>query len=209
MKTLISLFDYTGNWSRPYKEAGWNVIRHDIKLGQDIFSDTVPAAVEDSVEFGPYADGIIAALPCTDFAGSGARWWEEKDAAPGPWHKDVPFDSLTDVSVTMAHCVLLVVDLLLKPEGFWTVENPVGRLHRLVPEMGKPKMYFNPTDFGHPYTKRTALYGNFNTNLQKTFALNLFGSEMWARYGGKSERTKAARSVTPEGFARAFFEANR
>jgi hypothetical protein len=69
-------------------------------------------------------------------------------------------------------------------------------------------MYFNPTDFGHPYTNKTALYGKFNTNLQKTPVLNLFGSEMWAKYGGKSERTKAARSVTPEGFAKAFFKAN-
>jgi hypothetical protein len=30
------------------------------------------------------------------------------------------------------------------------------------------------------------------------------GSWMWANLGGKSERTKALRSKTPQGFARAF-----
>ena len=40
MKTLISLFDYTGNWSEPYKKAKWEVICIDKKHGNDI----VPAA---------------------------------------------------------------------------------------------------------------------------------------------------------------------
>jgi len=42
----------------------------------------------------------------------------------------------------------------------------------------------------------------------KTYALNLFGSEIHTKYGGKSERTKILRSITPLGFAKAFFEAN-
>lgn len=209
MKTLISLFDYTGNWSRPFEDAGWNVIRHDIKTGQDIISDSVPAAIEDNMEFGPYADGIIAALPCTDFAVSGARWWKGKDNTPGPYHKDMITESVTEFSVVLAQCTLLIIELLLKPGGFWTVENPVGRLHKLVPEIGIPKMYFNPCDFGDPYTKKTALYGHFNTNLQKTWVLPLEGSKMHTQYGGKSEKTKALRSVTPKGFSEAFFNANK
>lgn len=35
------------------------------------------------------------------------------------------------------------------------------------------------------------------------------GSFMWAKLGGKSERTKALRSATPEGFASAFCEVNK
>lgn len=211
MKTLISLFDYTGNWSKPFEEAGWNVIRHDLKTGEDIFRDSIPAAVADNVEFGPYAEGLIAAVPCTDFAGSGARWWKEKDtaAAPYPENKDIDFDNRLDFFTFMVHCTLYIKDLLLKPGGFWSIENPVGRIHKLVPELGKPLMYFNPCDFGDPYTKKTALYGNFNTNLQKTWVLPLEGSKMHSQYGGKSERTKALRSVTPKGFAKAFFEANK
>ncbi len=205
MKTIVSLFDYTGTWSKPYKDAGYNVIRHDLQLGQDIFTDTMPAAIDDHLE-GRTIHGLLAAVPCTDFAGSGARWWKEKEKQPANHPKLDCFDSVVDMSETMVHCVLAIVEWL-RPT-WWCVENPIGRIHKLVPELGKPLMYFNPTDFGHPYTKRTALYGKFNTNLPKTFALNLFGSEMWSKYGGKSQRTKNARSVTPKGFAQAFFTAN-
>jgi len=67
------------------------------------------------------------------------------------------------MSCAFVYAVLFIVELF-NPK-WWVIENPVGRLHKLVPEVGKPKMYFNPTDFGHPYTKKTALYGEFNTSL--------------------------------------------
>jgi len=204
MKTLLSLFDYTGNWSAPYRKAGYNVIQHDLKLGQDIFTDTIPAAIADSVEGNP-VHGIMAAIPCTDFAVSGARWWAKKEHQPAS-HPIVDFNNTVEMSIFFALAVLFLVELF--QPVWWVAENPVGRLHKLVPEIGRPLMYFNPTEFGHPYTKKTALYGSFNTRLPRTYALNLFGSEMHTRYGGKSEKTKAARSVTPEGFAKAFFSAN-
>ena len=34
MKTILSLFDYTGNWSEPYRQAGYNVIQQDLKHGK-------------------------------------------------------------------------------------------------------------------------------------------------------------------------------
>jgi hypothetical protein len=34
------------------------------------------------------------------------------------------------------------------------------------------------------------------------------GGAIWAKLGGKSERTKEIRSTTPMGFARAFYSAN-
>jgi hypothetical protein len=37
MKTLLSLFDYSGTWSEPFAAAGWDVIQWDIKL--DAFMD--------------------------------------------------------------------------------------------------------------------------------------------------------------------------
>ena len=42
MKTILSLFDASGNWSAPYRRAGYRVIQRDIQLGQDIFEDTIP-----------------------------------------------------------------------------------------------------------------------------------------------------------------------
>ena len=92
---------------------------------------------------------------------------------------------------------------------FWVIENPISRIHKLVPEIGRPQMYFNPCDFGEPYTKKTALYGAFNTGLKMNPVPPTEGSKMHRLYGGKSERTKELRSVTPPGFAKAFYEANK
>jgi|TARA_R100000501_G_C2548953_1_gene64445 superfamily I DNA and RNA helicase len=36
MLTIISLCDFTGEWSRPYKEAGYDVLQVDLKHGQDV-----------------------------------------------------------------------------------------------------------------------------------------------------------------------------
>ena len=203
MKTLLSLFDYTGNWARPFAENGWNVIHWDIKHtcnNYDLFKDIKDACAEYFYEniFDNYGtvDGILAAVPCTEFAVSGARWFAAKDA-----------DGRTAKAIELVWQTLRIIDLCMP--DFWVIENPISRIHTLVPEIGKPKMYFNPCDFGEPYTKKTALYGKFNTNLKMNKVEPTEGSKMHRLYGGKSERTKELRSVTPLGFAQAFYEANK
>ena len=69
-KTILSLFDYSGNWSKPYRDAGYHVIQIDIKHGQDVRLLKLAGL--------PTIHGILAAPPCTEFASSGARWWAEK-----------------------------------------------------------------------------------------------------------------------------------
>lgn len=203
MKTLLSLFDYTGNWARPFALGGWNVIMWDIKHDPnyfDTFSNILDASADFFYEyifdnFGTI-DGILAAVPCTDFAVSGARWFAEKDARGD-----------TQKSIELVYQTLRIIDLC-QPD-FWVIENPISRIHTLVPEIGKPTMYFDPCDFGEPYTKKTALYGQFNTKLKMNRVAPTEGSKMHKKYGGKSERTKALRSVTPPGFSKAFYEANK
>lgn len=204
MKTLLSLFDYSGNWAKPFADSGeWNVILWDIKHTADmysLFSDIKDACADYFYEhiFDNYGtvDGILAAVPCTDFAVSGARWFAEKDARGD-----------TKKSIELVYQTLRIIDLC--QPNFWVVENPISRIHKLVPELGKPRMYFNPCDFGEPYTKKTALYGKFNTKLKRNPVKPTEGSKMHKKYGGKSELTKERRSVTPPGFARAFYEANK
>jgi len=207
MKTILSLFDYSGQWSRPYKEAGYDVIQIDLKLGDDIFEvmTNISGIVAEDTSFSVY--GILAAPPCTDFASSGARWFKEKENTPSFYDnpKTLQFENTIEHSIGMVLATLAIIDWL-KP-NFYAIENPVGRIRSLVPELGDP-WYFNPSDFGDPYTKKTALFGKFSIPV-KTPVLPLFGSEMWSKYGGKSEKTKAARSVTPAGFSKAFFLANR
>jgi hypothetical protein len=209
-KLILSLYDYTGKWAQPYIDAGYPVMLWDKKIEGDILEgfSYLLMQIEDS---GYQVHGILAAPPCTDFCVSGARWWPEKDK-PKPGYE--PFDSETELSEALVRIVMHLVDIL-KPK-FWVLENPIGRIEAIIPELSFfRRMSFNPCDFGDPYTKKTILWGQFNAVLKKTpiepvmYELNgKKGSWMWAKLGGKSEKTKALRSATPAGFAKAFFNAN-
>jgi len=200
MKIILSLFDYTGHWSEPYRKAGYTVVQRDLQFGDDIFRD-MELFMYEAVD-GLKIHGLMAAVPCTDFANSGARWWKEKEALPAPEHPLTEFENRLDYFTTMVLCVLNIVELL--QPNWWVIENPMGRIQKLVPEIGPCKLWFQPSDFGDPYTKKTGLWGNFNTNLAKSPVLPLFGSEMHKT----TSANKIKRSTTPRGFARAFFEAN-
>jgi hypothetical protein len=179
-KIILDLCGGTGSWSKPYRDAGYDVRvitlpEHDVRLY------TPP----DNVY------GILAAPPCTEFASSGARWWAEKGNL-----------ALLEGLSAVDACMRII--WLTKPK-FWALENPIGRLKHYL---GKPKMYFNPCDYGYPYTKKSCLWGEFNEPIKQPIAPTE-GSKMWRMYGGKSAKTKEARSITPPGFAKAFFEANQ
>lgn len=195
-KVILSLFDYSGNWPKPYKEAGYEVYQVDIKLGIDILELNPEDIPSESVY------GILAAPPCTDFAVSGAQYWGVKDQ-----------DGRTAQSLSLVNKVLEFVEYF-DPQ-FWVLENPVGRLPKLIPSLGKP-WYFNPCDFGKDYnecyTKKTGLWGKFNKPEKNPCNAEDIksGNATWLmKLGGKSERTKELRSMTPMGFAYAFYEANK
>ena len=177
--TVLSLCDYTGSWSQPYRDAGYDVVQVDLKHGQDVrLFEALPFPVR----------GVLAAPPCTDFASSGARWWAGKG-------QQAILDSLAIVDA----CLRIVV--IHRPQ-WWVLENPIGRLNRWL---GKPRMAFDPADYGDPYTKRTLLWGDFREPLMVRVPATE-GSKMHML--PPSEDRAALRSVTPGGFARAFFEAN-
>jgi hypothetical protein len=214
MQTLLSLFDYTGNWSWPYYQAGWNVVRIDKGLKQsdgfsvfaiDIAKIDTDWMYENIFDNHETVDGILAAPPCTDFAVSGAKHWAKKDAANPDLFGDF---SRLKVFVENVYQVLKIIDLC-QPR-FYAIENPVGRIAKLVPELGKP-WFFQPYQYGDAYSKKTALYGDFNkpapTNVVAPF-MGKHGS-ITQRLGGKSEKTKYLRSITPMGFANAFFAVNQ
>ena len=177
-KVILSLYDHSGIWSQPYKDAGYDVRRIDLQDGVDARALILPGNIH----------GILSAPPCDHLAGSGARWWKEKG-------EQALWDGLALCDVVM-RCVVLA------GPAWWVLENPVGRLSRFY---GKPRMTFNPCDFGDPYTKRTCLWGNFNKP-EKRPVEPTSGSKMHLIPPGPNR--KNLRSVTPPGFAKAFFEAN-
>ena len=187
-KIILSLFDYSGNWSKFYRENDYEVYQVDLKLGLNILELDKSDYPFDKVH------GILAAPPCTDFAGSGAQWWKAKDE-----------DGRTEASLALIDQTLKVIDWF--QPTWWALENPVGRLAKLRPQLGSV-WYFQPFWYGDPYTKKSGLFGKFNKDLPKNEVEPTEGSKMWLKYGGKSERTKELRSMTPLGFAKAFYLAN-
>ena len=135
--------------------------------------------------------GILAAPPCTEFAVSGARWWVGK--AP----------ELLESAIEVVRACLRVI------EGaqpvWWALENPVGRLQRCVPELGKWGYTFQPWEYGDAEVKRTCMWGEHNVPVRTPVA-GPYQGRVW-RMGPSAERARL-RSITPPGFARAFFRAN-
>lgn len=177
-KIILDLCGGTGAWSKPYLEHGYDVRnitlpRHDVRTSTLLY---------DNVH------GVLAAPPCTAFAGSGARWWQEKGEGA----------LLAGLSVVDA-CMRII---LLTDPTWWCLENPVGRL---IIYLGKPKMYFHPYEYGDPWTKKTCLWGNFNIP-KKNPVEPTEGSKMHTLPPSK-DRSRL-RSITPPRFAKAFFEAN-
>jgi hypothetical protein len=196
MKRLLSIYDLTGNWSRPYQENGWDAWRIDLQRGFNIYDWDYRVLARD------FFQGIIIAQPCTDTAISGAKHFERKDS-----------DGSTYETMSMVYKSLAIVQYF--SPGFWSLENPMSRIHKLVPELGKISFRFDPYEFAgydpvpenSQYQKQTWLWGNFNIPQKKPME-NLHGQKYFKEFGGKSQKTKNERSKTPLGFAYAFYESN-
>jgi len=187
---ILSLFDTTGSWSKPYLDAGYKVIRVDIKDGIDILTWDYMQYPKGQVV------GILAAPPCTDFSVSGAQYWPAKDQ-----------DGTTGYAVSLVKKTIEIIQHF-QPQ-FFAIENPVGRIAKLVPELGKP-YYFQPYEFGDPWTKKTGIWGSFTLPAKNPVEPVKWSDQgSWSQLlGGKGAYTKHIRSITPPAFARAFFEAN-
>ena len=57
-RTILSLFDYSGNWSLPYEEAGANVVRIDLKHGVDVMDISATWLMENVMDAYGTVDGI-------------------------------------------------------------------------------------------------------------------------------------------------------
>ncbi|MDB5350537.1 MAG: hypothetical protein JWN86_1784 [Planctomycetota bacterium] len=183
-RIILDLCSGSGEWSRPYAEAGYRVVPIDLDRGEDIRLFSFPRSP---------IHGILAAPPCTALARSGARWWQSKGV-----------DSLTDALALADACLRLVA---LCDPVWWCLENPVGRLRRFY---GDPRLIFDPWQYGDPYTKKTLLWGKFSIP-EKTPVEPIRSCKQgsWLQtLGGTRPKTKRLRSMTPPGFARAFFTAN-
>jgi len=130
MKTIIHACADTGSDSKPWKDAGYNVILVGSAIGVE--------------NYHPPKDvyGIIANPVCTEF--STAR---SNGKARNP----------EEGMFLVEHCMRIIEEA--KPH-FWVIENPAKGV--LKQYLGPPAYEYEPWWYGSPWTKKTALWGNFN-----------------------------------------------
>ena len=205
MTLIVDLCGGTGSWSLPYVQKGYDVVVVDpatiCKTGAVVLPLTVEALEQDvdSPFHSLSIHGVLAAPPCTHFSFGGVSWWKAKDEA------GVTLDALGTVM-----CCLRLIERW--QPNFWALENPIGRLRTLMPQLGKPTLVFQPFDYGDAYHKKTQLWGKFN--IPKKTPVKSFRS-MTKQFDGTDHPLyqrglgrKVARAITPLGFAFAFADSN-
>ena len=210
MRTVLSLADLTGNFVQPWIEAGYAAIlvdpQHIISRwegGVYKFAGTVEDFLADADMTETVRSGDLALVagwpPCTQLAGSGARWWKDKRAA------DFMFQAK---AVAVAEQCRTIGRLSGAP---WFVENPVGSLSRVF---GKPSHTFHPYEFtgfepADNYKKKTCLWaGGGFVMPEPARDLSLGAPDDRIHKAPPGPDRENFRSATPLGFARAVFHAN-
>ncbi len=187
-RIILDLCGGTGSWAKPYKDAGYDVRTITLPDG-DVRSYVPPKEVW----------GVLAAPPCTEF--SKAKHFHGK----GNYTND--FASGLEPVVACLRIIALCQPM------WWAMENPNGYLKRW---MGQERYRFEPWEFGDAYQKTTLLWGDFyappKTHKTKPAGLKKFSmlksKEIAPEFYGQLSRT-VRRSITPQGFAQAFFRANQ
>ncbi len=215
---ILDLCGGTGSWAKPYKDAGYDVRTitlpdYDVERWRE-YPDLVELVRSNTVH------GILAAPPCTMFsiARNDKTALEKRDLRKG--------------MRTVNACLEIIHECLYDPYRisenslkFWALENPAsGYLDRFL---GSPVAVFDPSEYGDDHTKLTALWGMFNIpkkthksigtkgkgqnfvkDVERYFAAktHLIPAGYKAKTG-LSMRT-IVRSITPQGFAKAFQQAN-
>jgi hypothetical protein len=138
MKTILHLCADLGSDSYPYQcDSDYRVIRIGKSYGvENLTKETLLRDIGvKSVH------GIIANPVCTDL--SRAR------AGGKP-------KSIESGMFLVNHCLRIIDELNPK---WWALENPASSALRQV--LGKPRLVYQPWEYGSPWTKKTALWGNF------------------------------------------------
>ena len=200
-KIILHLCADTGSDSWFYQKPGYDVRLIGREIGVENYNP--PENVY----------GVIANPVCTEF--STAKGFHKK----GNYREGM---------FLVNHCIRIIKEC---SPIFWVIENPAtGKLKDFL---GDPKMVYQPWQYGDPWTKKTALWGEFN----KPFPLYQSWSEvpkndkLYIRPGRrkpslaflhksaqqyiesfkkfKVDDDMSFRSLCSQGFAEAFYEANK
>lgn len=202
-KIILDLCGGSGSWSRFYKQNGYDV--RVITLPEyDVFTYDPPKEVH----------GILAAPPCTEFS--------VLNCIAAPRDRD----EASGMAVVEA-CLRIINQCEKK---WWALENPVGHLRKYL---GDPKLTFQPWWYGDSWTKHTDIWGDFKLPEREFYSwddvpdklplyirkerdkpnfafLHKSAKQMIPQLQWANPQTDADfRVITPPGFAKVFFEANK
>lgn len=188
-KIILDLCGGTGAWSKPYRDAGYDV-RLITLPDNDVLTYKPPENIY----------GILAAPPCTMFSLARQNAKSPRDFVAG--------------MLLVRTCMDII--WLCRERGslkFWALENPRGYLRQFLglPAFESKAWYFERSQFEKP----TDIWGYFNPpqkKYRKKPALD-YRQVRWQKppapkgYEHITDRA-AIRAITPAGFAKAFFKAN-
>ncbi len=208
-RIIIDLCGGSGSWSNPYSECGRD---YDVRVV------TLPDHDVRTYEPPENVYGVLAAPPCTEFS---VVRRGKVEANHGPRNLERGME-------IVRHCQRIIEQA--KPI-WWAMENPRGHLRDFL---GRPPLTFQPWQYGDPWTKCTDIWGNYKipAPIYKTWEDVPKNEKLYIRkprkkpnmvwfhkssydlipayHGLPRPTTDAAfRAMTPQGFAKAFFEVNR
>lgn len=229
-KIILDLCGGTGSWARPYKEAGYEVVtitlpdfdvRRTAIEGDKIVFWSANGSNKKVVRKS-HVYGILAAPPCTMFSFARTNAKTPRNLEEGMQCVRACLDIIWKCNE-----VEQGTNSKTLPLKFWALENPYHGFLRQF--LGKPAFVFDPWEFGDGYQKRTALWGHFvepkkkpvpmteeakakaktNSTLHKLDVKfdRLASKDIHPEAFGKFDR-QTRRSITPQGFANAFYKAN-
>ena len=228
--TILFLFNSSDYAPRPWiDDGGFNVVSVDYDdtdhsgahrepveghtvLNMDLSTDFA----RDAVGFSLLGLGldmpslVVSFAPCTDLAVSGAKHFARKlEHDPQCQHRATKMARLAeqfDCPYMVENPVSVLATMWRKPDTYWhpweySLHCPTGK-HPEFPDVIPADDWYN---------KKTGMWcGNGFVVPRKTHDKGPTGDfPGHAKLGGKSARTKYIRSLTPRGFAKAVYEANR
>lgn len=195
-KIILHLCADIGSDSKPYRDAGYDVRC----IGKDVGVENYHPPE------GVY--GIIANPPCTMFSIARTKAETPRDLQQG--------------MEAVNHCLRIIHECIYKnfnessrkmPLGFWVIENPATGFLRWF--LGEPRFEYCQSEYDAPFTKKTALWGQFN--LPRRFFFDHPLQDGVRSLGGNYGKNKnlqftadgGGKAVCPPKFAKAFFEVNQ